>query len=128
MALSGDPRSYSTWWARQSLAFPDNRRTLDYEVQAWRLGSLTLVALEGEVCADWGGMVRAMAPKEPVMVVAYANSCAGYIPTARIAREGGYEGNTSHMAYFLPARFQPGIEAELTGLIRRVLGRANSPD
>jgi neutral ceramidase len=122
LAMNGDLRSYLTWWARQSLACPDNRRTLDYEVQVWRLGPLTLVALEGEACADWGNMIRAMAPADQVMVVAYANWCSAYIPTARIIREGGYEGDAAHAVYCLPARFRPQMERELRELILDALG------
>ncbi len=122
MAFAGNPKSYTTWWARQSLAYPDHRRTQHYEVQTWQLGNLTLVALEGEVCADWGDITRGLAPTEHAMVIAYANNVAGYIPTARIVREGGYEGNTSHMAYFLPAPFETKVEAEVTELLRRAMG------
>ena len=91
MAYNGNARSSSTWWARQSLAYPDNRRTLRYEVQTWRLGDLTAVALEGEVCADWGPMVRALARTRHAMAIAYANEVPGYIPTAQAFLEGGYE-------------------------------------
>ncbi len=123
MAFTGNPRSTSTWWARQSLAYPDRRRQQRYEVQAWHLGDLTIVALEGEVCADWGGMTRALAATQHAMVIAYANHCPGYVPTARIIREGGYEGDTSHMAYFLPAPFQPKMETQLTRLLLQAVGR-----
>jgi neutral ceramidase len=124
MALSEKPlpdAPYSIWWARQNMVYPDDRRALDYEVQAWRLGPLAMVALEGEVCSEWGGMARAMLPQHPVMVVAYANHCPGYIPTARIIREGGYEGDLSHYIYLLPARFHAKMEAELSELIRRAV-------
>ena len=57
------------------------------------------------------------------MAIAYANEVPGYIPTARIIREGGYEGDTSHMAYFLPAPFQLRMEIELTALVEQALGR-----
>jgi dienelactone hydrolase len=120
---NANPRNSSTWWARQSLAYPDNRRSLPYEVQVWRLGDLTAVALEGEVCADWGPMVRGLAKTRHAMAIGYANEVPGYIPTARIIREGGYEGDTSHMAYFLPAPFEPRMEVELTTLVERALGR-----
>ncbi len=123
MAITGNPRSTWTWWARQSLAYPDLRRQQRCDIQVWRLGDLTIVALEGEVCADWGGMTRALATTQHAMVIAYANHCPGYIPTARIIREGGYEGDTSHMAYFLPAPFQPRMEAQLTWLLLRAVGR-----
>ncbi|MBM3333963.1 neutral/alkaline non-lysosomal ceramidase N-terminal domain-containing protein [Candidatus Sumerlaeota bacterium] len=123
MALGGNVGASNTWWARQSLAYPDDRRTQYYEVQAWRLGELTIVALEGEVCSDWGGITRAMAKTKHAMVIAYANNCPGYIPTARIIREGGYEGDTSHMAYFLPAPFDPRMETELRRLVEKAIGR-----
>ena len=42
MAFAGNLRSVRTWWARQSLAYPDPRRQQRYEVQAWRLGELTI--------------------------------------------------------------------------------------
>ena len=71
----------------------------------------------------WGGITRGLAPTQHAMVIAYANNVAGYIPTARIVREGGYEGDTSHMAYFLPAPFEPKVETELTELIRRALAK-----
>jgi dienelactone hydrolase len=125
MALDGNPKTGSTWWARQSLAYPDERRQQRYDVQAWKLGDLTLVALEGEVCADWGPMTRALASTKHAMTIGYANEVPGYIPTARIIREGGYEGDTSHMAYFLPAPFEPKMEVELTALIEKVLGRTH---
>src|SRR5262249_2563652 len=125
MAYTASPRNSSTWWARQSLAYPDNRRSLGYEVQTWRLGDLTAVALSGEVCADWGPMVRALARTRHAMAIAYANEVPGYTPTARVIREGGYEGDTSHMAYFLPAPFQPQMEIELTALVEQALGRGD---
>jgi dienelactone hydrolase len=125
MAYNANPRSSSTWWARQSLAYPDKRRSLPFEVQVWRLGDLTAMALEGEVCADWGPLVRSLAQTRHAMSIAYANEVPGYIPTAHIIREGGYEGDTSHMAYFLPAPFQPQMEIELTALVEQALGRAD---
>jgi hypothetical protein len=123
LALDGNPKTGSTWWARQSLAYPDERRTQQSDVQAWSLGDLTLVALEGEVCADWGPVTRALASTKHAMTIAYANEVPGYIPTARIIREGGYEGDTSHMAYFLPAPFDPKMEVELQALLKEALGR-----
>src|SRR2546427_10205355 len=69
MAYNANPRNSSTWWSRQSLASPDNRRSLRYEVQTWRLGALTAIALEGEVCADWGPLVRALAKTRNAMAI-----------------------------------------------------------
>jgi neutral ceramidase len=126
LAIHGNPRSSGTWWARQSLAYPDTRRVLPYEIQEWRLGELTVIALEGEVCADWGAMARALPATRYAMTIGYANEVAAYIPTARIIREGGYEGFSSHRAYFLPAPFEPNMEVELSTLLERAVGHLDS--
>lgn len=123
MAFSGKHRAGETFWARQALAFPDGREAQRYDVQVWRLGALTITALEGEVCADWGGMVRSWAETDHAMAIGYANHVPGYIPTARIVQEGGYEGDTSHKVYFMPAPFTPNVENEVMGLVLRALGR-----
>ena len=121
MAFDGDPRKHVTWWARQMLAFPNDIDRQRYEGQAWRLGALTLVALEGEVVSDLGPLTRSLTSTESAMVIGYANYCPGYIPTAQLVRQGGYEGDTSHMAYFLPAPFDPKAEQELVELVRQAV-------
>lgn len=108
---NGDNQSHLTWWARQSLAYPDVRRSVAYDVQVWKLGGLKMIWLEGEVCADLGISLRD-AVEGFVATVAYSNACQGYISSARLIREGGYEGDTSHMAYFLPAPFAEKSEEE----------------
>lgn len=120
MALDGDPGSHLTWWARQSLAYPDRRRSVDYDIQLWRLGGLKMFWLEGEVCADLGISLRQQVDG-PVATVAYANACPGYISTARLIREGGYEGDTAHMAYFLPAPFAEKSEAAYFAIAKKAL-------
>lgn len=125
LALGGNPRSYQTWWARKMCAFPDDRTALRYDVQALQLGDLTLIALEGEVCADWGPFVRGLAATPYAMVVGYANEVSCYVPTARIVKEGGYEGDLSHKVYLLPAPFQPRMEVELTNLVQRVIAKVS---
>lgn len=119
-AMTGPNSSHLTWWARQSIAYPDPRKSVEYDVQAWRLGDFTQFWLEGEVCADLGVATRSLVDG-PVATAAYTNACPGYISSARLIREGGYEGDTSHMAYFLPAPFAEKSEKEYLGLCRRAL-------
>lgn len=123
MALGGSLSSGQTWWARKMRAFPDDRKAMRYDVQALQLGDLTLIALEGEVCADWGPFVRGLAATPHAMTVGYANEVSCYIPTARIVKEGGYEGEMAHRVYLLPAPFQPRVEVELTNLVERTIAR-----
>ena len=111
-----------TWAARQSLAFPDSRRSFRYDVQVWTLGDrLTMFGMEGEICSPWGPILRAMAPTELACVVGYANSTSSYIPDKRIIREGGYEALTSQQAYGLPAPFTENIDTEIKAIVADAL-------
>ncbi len=109
-------------WARQSLAFPDQRMAHEYETVAWILGhQLTIFGLPDEVCSPIGPRTRAQALTPYAMTIAYANSSQCYIPTNTIVREGGYEGFSSHRAYFMPAPFSPRIDKAYTALIKRLV-------
>ncbi|MBI5771365.1 MAG: dienelactone hydrolase family protein [Verrucomicrobia bacterium] len=124
LALDGSLTGATTWWARKMLAFPDARRDFDYAVQSWQLGELTIVAMEGEVCADWGAFARGLPATKHAMTIGYANEVSSYIPTARLIQEGGYESDLSHKIYLLPGRFDPKMEVELTALIRRAVAHS----
>jgi hypothetical protein len=71
----------------------------------WQLGDdLTLVALPGEVVIDYLLMIeKALGPNQ-LWVIAYSNDVFGYLPSARVLEEGGYEtrGLTSGAGYFAP--------------------------
>ena len=109
-------------WARQLLSFPDPRKALPYDVQAWRFGdALTLISLEGEVCSPLGPLARKFAKTKHAMVVAYANATEGYIPSRSIVKEGGYEGESSHRAYFLPAPFTTAVEKEFQTIVEKAV-------
>lgn len=122
LALAPDAYFNESWWARQSLAFEDSRKAMEYEIQAWRLGdALTIFSLEGEVVSGLGPLTRSMAETPAAMVVGYANVMEGYIPTEKVRREGGYEGESSHRAYCLPAPFTTKVEREFVAIARRAV-------
>jgi hypothetical protein len=81
-----------------------------YPVQTWRLGkTITLVALGGEVVVDYSLRLK----KEfgtGVWVMGYANDVMAYIPSARVLKEGGYEGGAAMVYYGLPAVWGPRVE------------------
>ena len=85
------------------------------EVQVYKLGSVWLVTLPGEVFVEIGWKVRdAVAQavgvgRERVVVAAYANGAVGYVPTAAAMPEGGYE-VTAYRHSFNPAGFAPEAE------------------
>ncbi|MCK4221621.1 MAG: neutral/alkaline non-lysosomal ceramidase N-terminal domain-containing protein [Dehalococcoidia bacterium] len=115
-------KGYLTWTARQFLAVPDCTQSYRYDVQVWKLGNqLTIFGMEGEVCSPWGPMLRSMAHTQEAMVIGYANNTTAYIPDKRIVHEGGYEGLTSHRAYFLPGPFTKNIDSEIKQIVNRAI-------
>ena len=72
-------------------------------------------------CADLGVAARQMIAG-PAPCIAYINACQGYISTARMIREDGYEGDISHMAYFLPAPFAEQSEEKFLSLPKGIAG------
>ncbi len=61
-------------------------------IAAWSFGNdLTIVAFPTETVSEYAINLRAKYPDEPLWVSGYNNDLFGYIPTAKIVREGGHE-------------------------------------
>jgi hypothetical protein len=73
-------------------------RSVPIELQAIRLGDVTIVAVNGEMFTRFTEIVRQKTGL-PLFAVAYANSAFGYIPTREAYPEGGYEVETAHFFY-----------------------------
>lgn len=69
-------------------------RSLEISVFAWNR-NCRWIFLEGEVCGEYGSLLREIFDTGHTAVVAYCQSLLAYIPSAQIALEGGYEGNQS---------------------------------
>jgi neutral ceramidase len=80
-------------------------RQHDIELQAARIGDVTVIAVNGEMFARFTDDVRRRAGTDRLFVVGYANAAFGYIPTREAYPEGGYEVDTAHYFYnsFRPA-------------------------
>jgi hypothetical protein len=103
----------------------DSLRTVAYPVQALRLGNGTvLVALGGEVVVEYALQIKAAHPGTRVIVAGYSNDVMGYIPTAKMLSEGGYEPVASTLYYGQAAPFAPELEKIILDMadaaIRRV--------
>jgi hypothetical protein len=85
----------------------------------WRFGDqLTWVALGGEVVIDYNRRLKKeLGGKGPVWVTGYANDVMAYIPSERVLKEGGYEGDTSQVPYGMPAKWGPGIENKIVAKV-----------
>ena len=94
--LAADRRSAQAWGAVRMLAMLDRgeKPPTHYRcpVTVWQLDqSLTLVGLPGEVVVDYLSLLEQTLGPNQLWVAAYCNDVFGYLPSARVLREGGYE-------------------------------------
>jgi hypothetical protein len=87
---------YQPWVAQQMLERLQRGEKLPTEytcpVAVWQFGDdLTLVALPGEVVVDYVRLIEDAIGPNKLWVSAYNHDVFGYLPTARVLREGGYE-------------------------------------
>jgi neutral ceramidase len=91
-----------------------------------RLGdAFLLVAIGGEPVIDYAHQLkrRYAVPGRVVWVAGYANDMFGYVPTARVLREGGYEGSRSVLWSALPAPFTEDTEPRIRDAFDRLVDR-----
>jgi hypothetical protein len=94
--LAANRRSPKTWAAAQMLAALDRGEKLAAHYRSpltvWQFGrDLTLVGLSGEVVVDYvTDLEKALGPNQ-LWIAAYCNDVFGYLPSARVLSEGGYE-------------------------------------
>ncbi len=97
-----------------------------YPVQVWQIGDQVVVGMGGEVVIEYTLMLKKMYGPD-IFVLGYSNDVMGYIPSASILKEGGYEGATSQMVYGLPATWKSGIETLIFQEIVKLAEQAGVP-
>jgi hypothetical protein len=132
-----EKRGMRSWLARQMLAALDRGEKLrtDYPapVAVWQLGNdLTLVGLSGEVVVDYVAFLEKALGPNRLWLAAYCNDVFGYLPSARVLAEGGYEtrGLYAGGAGLFAPRAQDVLVArvrELAGAVGRQLPGASEP-
>jgi hypothetical protein len=94
--LAADKKSSKNFAAVQLLAFLNRGEKLpaayNCPFTVWQFGKdLTVVGLPGEVVVDYVlDLEKALGPNQ-LWVAAYCNDVFGYLPSARVLGEGGYE-------------------------------------
>jgi hypothetical protein len=119
LRASGD--AFEQEWAGRILSepFTDSR---DFDIQRIDLAKdVSIIALAGEVCVEYGLYIKSLRPDAFMMPLGYSNSIIGYIPTAKMFQEGGYEPKRSCPYFGLPAPFDPGIEDIIRRGIREII-------
>jgi hypothetical protein len=83
------------------------------------------VVLGGEVVVDYAFRLRKVLGNE-LMIMGYANDVMAYIPSERVLKEGGYEGETSMYVYGHDGKWTPGIEDQIVEVaVRQVADLRN---
>ncbi|WP_257668303.1 neutral/alkaline non-lysosomal ceramidase N-terminal domain-containing protein [Parapedobacter tibetensis] len=117
---------YVLAWAERMLERLQNGERLErsyaYPIQAWQLGDQLLVSLGGELVVEYAIKLKAKYGQD-TFVMGYCNDVMGYIPSATILREGGYEGDTAQKVYGLPAKWGVTIEQLIDEGCDRVIGQ-----
>ena len=125
MTRPGSP-SWLSWGAGRMLQALDNGEKLPTHYRApvavWQFGTdLTLVALPGEVVVDYVHLIEKAIGPLRLWIAAYTNDVFGYLPSARVLSEGGYETRgLSHggIGFFSPAS-QDAVVAKVEELAAR---------
>jgi hypothetical protein len=92
-------------------------------LSVWQFGGdLTLVGLSGEVVVDYVTMLEQALGPNQLWVAGYCHDVFGYLPSARVLREGGYEtrGLYSGGVGYFDAKAQDVVVEHVTGLARQV--------
>src|SRR6185369_43373 len=93
-----------------------------WQAQAWKIGpDFTLLALGGEVVADYAIRFKRQYGFRNLWVAGYSNDVFAYIPSLRVWQEGGYEGGGAMIPYGLPARFQSNVEDLVAGVVDELM-------
>ncbi|HET7558379.1 MAG TPA: neutral/alkaline non-lysosomal ceramidase N-terminal domain-containing protein [Limnochordia bacterium] len=80
-----------------------------------------LAVMGGEICVDYGHFVKSLSPGDFWLGVGYANGMLGYVPSARLFPQGGYEVDGSYAVFGLPSPFQPAIDPLLREALTHLL-------
>jgi len=119
-----DTTGYIHRWAFRQLEILKNQGKRPdsypaYPVQIWKLGDQPLLVMGGEVVVEYAiGLKKLFGPD--IFVIGYANDVMGYIPSKTVLREGGYEGDRSHIVYGLPAKWSPEVPGKIMNEIKRL--------
>lgn len=126
-ALETDAGSMNGYIARRARKLLETIRqdgklaeTYPYPIAVWRLGDLTWIFLGGEVTVDYSLRAKRNLGTSRTWVSAYTNDVMAYIPSLRVLKEGGYEGETAMIYYGLPTKWSDQVETQIFDAITRL--------
>ncbi len=123
MAKSSD-KFLSAWGTKMlemldtGAEFPTGR---PFSIQTFEFGGLALAALAGEICVGYALRLKKALHPRPALIAAYANGMIGYVPTASMLPEGGYEVARSHYYNMFPSPYAAEAEEAICAEVLRLL-------
>jgi hypothetical protein len=92
-------------------------------IAVWQFGrDLTLVALSGEAVVDDAHLIEQAIGPVQLWLSAYNNDVFGYLPSARVLAEGGYE--TRGVGHGGPGFFSPKAQDAVVAKVRELAAKA----
>jgi hypothetical protein len=88
----------------------------EYEIQAFRIGEIALLALTGEPFVEGQLRIKLGSPAPYTFVAHMSNGYVGYIPTSEAIERGGYETDTSHWSKLAPQALDMIVEESVAVL------------
>lgn len=96
------------------------------KIAVWQFGDdLTLVALPGEVVVDYVTLLERSLGRQRLWIAAYCNDVFGYLPSARVLKQGGYE--TRGLYAGGVGSFSPRAQDVLVQAVRRLAKQVGRP-
>jgi len=104
------------------LGVSDERQVTFHRVMLGR--ELTVVGVSAEVVTEYGALVNSTFGGSINIPVGYIDEVYGYLPTARMLREGGYEGSWFLRPFALEGPLNPRLEDHCVAALRELAAKA----
>jgi hypothetical protein len=112
-------------WAEKMLrnydSLPSSRTFILHRISI--CDNLMLLGMSGEVCSEYSTFSKESFEEGTMAVAAYTNGTEGYIPTAIMFKEGGYEPEDSYPYFSFPAPYDSSIEEILKKEIANLINK-----
>lgn len=116
--IETEAKSSNKWVAARAKLFLEQlnagkplNQTYPYPIGVWRLGKdVQFVTLGGEVVVDFAVRLKSEMSGINTWVAGYSHDVMAYIPSLRVLREGGYEGEGAMVYYGQPTKWSPAVE------------------
>lgn len=115
------PDVHGEWHRLQRRRFSELKQELPLTMSLLQLTEeCSLLAMDAEVVNEYGLYIKRLSNHQ-ILPLGYTNGMFGYIPTADMLAEGGYEANESTLYFAMPSIFSSEVETVLKCAIRDLL-------